>query len=163
MSLPGSVRIAAGLLGAIGAFGCKTVDASFKTVTFEGASRDRVFESCREVVTSRFYGTRIRIDAAAGRIETDPIEATIGGRALREQCYVHVSQPDGALVEVALMALMHEMKVDLGGGDPVQWELVGSDVTVEGLLLDEISGRVLAQEPEASVIATTVPRLDRAP
>jgi hypothetical protein len=138
---------------------CATVDVSFKTVTFEDASRERAFDVCRQVVTSYYSGTRIRIDEPGGRIETDPIESTIGGKAMRQQCYVQVAPlPDGKL-EIALLARLQELEIESGAENPVRWVDAGSDVQVEALLLDEIAGRILALEIDAKVVSDTIPRV----
>jgi len=147
------------LLAAPGA--CTSVDVSFKSVTFEGAPGDRAFEVCRDVVASHYFGTTIRVDPAGGRIETDPIEETIGRKALRQQCYVQVRPVGEGRVEIAVLARMQRLLVEPDEEPPVRWVDVGSDVQVEGLLLDEISGRILALEIDARVVSTTLPRVAR--
>jgi hypothetical protein len=154
-------RAAAALLASVlgGALlpACATVDVSFKTVTFEGADRDRAFEVCRQVISNYYAGTEIRVDPAGGRIETDPIEETIGGRAMRQQCYVQVETRDDGTLEIALLARLLELHIEHGDENPVRWLDAGSDVEVEAQLLDEISGRILALEIDAKVVATTIP------
>jgi hypothetical protein len=156
------LRAAAGALALLAALpACRALDLSFKTVVFEGVERERAFDVCREVIASHYWGTNIRADRASGRIETDPIEESIGGRTLREQCYVHVSALHGGQLEIALFARMQRLEVDAGAQNPVLWVDAGSDVQVEGLLLDEIAGRLLALDTDAKVVASTLPRAAR--
>ena len=145
------------------AAGCTSnaVEVSFKTVTFEHADRDRAFDVCEQVVANYYSGTKIRIDKAGGRIETDPIEETIRGKAMRQQCYVQVKPLANDQVEIALLARLQRLEIERGDDNPVRWIDAGSDVQVEGLLLDEISGRILALEIDAKVVGDTVPRASR--
>jgi|SoiMethySBSTD1v2_1073268.scaffolds.fasta_scaffold1910407_1 hypothetical protein len=137
---------------------CVSYDTSFKTVIFEGVDREKALDVCQRVIATHFYGTQIRIDRAAGHIETDPVEEPIAGKTMREQCYVDVKEHAGGRLEIALLARMQQMKIDPSAQNPVEWMEMGSDVQVEGMLLDEISGRLLALETDAKVIETTVPR-----
>ncbi len=141
--------------------GCpQPVELSWKSATFSGANRGRALEVSRDVVVRHSLGTTIRADAATGRIETDPIEEAIGGKTLRQQRYVDVREKGGA-VEVAVFAPMFQLELDPGASPAVRWLPIGSDVQVEAALLDEIIGRVLALEPDARVLGTTLPRAAR--
>ncbi len=143
--------------------GCRCApELSWKRVTFSDVDRDLVFGSCREVVVSHYGGTRIHIDAKAGKIETGLIEETIRGKVLRQQCYVDVTEHDG-LLELALIAPMSRREFDASEDPPVCWVDLGSDVVVEGILLDEICGRVLTYDLDARVVSTTLPRVERSP
>lgn len=130
---------------------------AWKSVTFADAARADLFAACREVVLSHYGGVAIRVDEAAGQIATDPIEETIGGKVLRQQCYVAIAERDGTL-EVALLAPISRREFDPAGDPPVRWIELGSDEVVEGQLLDEICGRVLARDVDARVVAADLPR-----
>ncbi len=134
-------------------------DLSWKNVTIAGADRDAIVAVCREIVTLHFTGTKIAIDAAAGKIQTDPIEEVIGGKVMREQCYVDVIAKEDGEIEIALFAPMTRKEVDLAADLPVRWITVGSDVRVEGQLLDEICGRILATDIDARIVGSNLPRL----
>ncbi|MBL8840368.1 MAG: hypothetical protein JNL90_02440 [Planctomycetes bacterium] len=138
--------------------GCRSPpEASWKSVVLADVDRAQLFEICRGVVVAHYGGTVIHVDAAAGKIETGPIEETIGGKVLRQQCYVDVQERDGQL-EVALFAPMTRREFDPSGNPPVTWLPLGSDVVVEGLLLDEIVGKALAYDLDARVVSSTLPR-----
>jgi len=138
--------------------GCSTTrDLSFKTITFEKAPRDVVFKACKEVVVSHYYSTRIGIDEAAGRIETDPIEEAIGQEARRQQCYVTVAEEKDGRVHVELMATLAKLDVDPDRTPALAWRVYASDRTVEGRLGEEIIGRVLSVLNDARVVEHTLP------
>jgi hypothetical protein len=160
MRLRSTPRRAATLLGVTALAllcGCVTVDATFKSITLEGSDRGRAFDVCADVVGRHWSGTKVRLDKEKGKIETDPIEDSVGGKAMREQCYVDVQDDQGRVV-VSLLALMSQLSIDPTSARQTAWKVVGSDVKVEGLLLDEIAGAVLALEPDAKVVATTLPK-----
>jgi len=150
------VLVAIACLAALGA--CRTNEPSFQTVTFENADRDRVFDVCQQVVATHFFGTTIRADKVAGRIDTDPIEEVIGGKTMREQCYVQVSALADGTIEVAVFARLLRLEIAHGTETPVRWVDAGEDLQVEAILIDEISGRVLALEIDARVLSTSLPR-----
>jgi hypothetical protein len=147
------------LAGAALAFaGCATSpELSFKTITFEKAPRDVVFKACKDVVTSHYYSTRIGVDEAAGRIQTDPVEETLGQEALRQQCFVTVAEEADGHVHVELMATLARLDVDPARTPPLEWRVYASDRKVEGRLGEEIIGRVLSVLNDAKVVAHTLP------
>ena len=138
--------------------GCATTrDLSFKTITFEKAPRKVVFDACKDVVASHYYSTKIGVDEANGRIQTDPIEETVGDQALRQQCYVTVAEEADGRVQVELMATLAKVEVDPSRTPAVEWRVYASDRTVEGRLGEEIIGRVLSVLNDARVVAHTLP------
>jgi hypothetical protein len=138
--------------------GCaSTRELSFKTITFEKAPRDVVFKACKEVVAAHYYSTKIAVDDTAGRIETDPIEETLGQESRRQQCYVRVAEEEGGLVHVELMATIARLDVDPSRNPPFEWRVWSSDRTVEGRLGEEIIGRVLSILNDARVVSHTLP------
>ena len=154
----GAARIGAALLLATLAACGSARTVSFKSITFEKAPRDVVFKACKDVVTSHYYSTRIGVDEAGGRIETDPVEESVGREALQQQVYVRVDTLAGGDVVVELMATLARLKVDPSRTPAAEWRVYASDVVVEGRLLDEISGRVLSLASDARVVASTVPK-----
>ncbi len=139
--------------------GCRSPpEASWKSVVLADVDRAQLFEICRGVVVAHYGGTVIHVDAVAGKIETGPIEETIRGNVLRQQCFVDVQERDGQ-VEVALFAPMTRREFDASDDPPVRWIPLGSDVVVEGLLLDEIVGKVLAYDLDARVVSSALPRV----
>jgi hypothetical protein len=143
---------------ALASAGCATTkELSFKTITFEKAPRDVVFKACKEVVTSHYYSTRIGVDEPAGRIQTDPVEETLGQEALRQQCFVTVAEEADGRVHVELMATLARLDVDPGRTPPLEWRVYASDRKVEGRLGEEIIGRVLSVLNDAKVVAHTLP------
>jgi hypothetical protein len=150
--LPGLALVGAGALG-----GCSvTPDISWKSVTFTGVDRDVAFDEAQKILASHSLGTLIRADKANGKLETDPVEESFGTRTLRQQRYLHVVEHDG-VIEIAAFAPMFQREIDPIADPPVRWVPIGSDVQVEGILLDEISGRLLALLPDAQVTGTTIP------
>ena len=138
--------------------GCATTnDLSFKTITFEKAPRAVVFKACKEVVTSHYYSTRIGVDEPGGRIQTDPVEETLGQEALRQQCFVTVAEEADGRVHVELMATLARLEVDPARSPPLEWRVFASDRKVEGRLGEEIIGRVLSVLNDAKVVAHTLP------
>lgn len=147
------------LMTAVATTACSSVrQVSFKSITFEKAPRDVVFNACREVVTTHYFSTRIRVDATAGLIETDPVEEAVGRDALHQQVYVKVEAAPNGEVMVELLATLAKLEVDPARSPPAEWRVYASDVVVEGRLLDEISGRVLSLAADARVIASTIPK-----
>ncbi len=140
--------------------GCRgEPDLSWKRVVLAGVDRGELFEWCRQVVVRRYAGTQIRIDAAAGKIETGEIEEVVRGKVLRERCAVDVQAVAGGL-EVAVFVPLSRREFDPAATTPVTWVALGSDVVVEGLLLEEICGLALARDPDASIVSTDLPQLD---
>jgi hypothetical protein len=156
-TIPCAARVLATLLCAAFA-SCRARDISFKSITFENAPRDVVFNACRDVVAAHYYSTNIRTDAATGHIETDPVEEAVGRDALHQQVYVKVDAAPNGEVVVELMATLAKLVVDPSQTPPASWQVYSSDVIVEGRLLDEISGRVLSLAADAKVIANTLPK-----
>jgi hypothetical protein len=152
-----AVRGAAALL-LVALAGCTSRDISFKSITFENAPRDVVFDACREVVAAHYFSTYIHQDAATGHIETDPVEEAVGREARHQQVYVHVDTTPKGEVVVELMATLAKLEVDPSRTPPAEWRVYSSDWIVEGRLLDEISGRVLSLAADARVTASTIPK-----
>ncbi|MBM4015099.1 MAG: hypothetical protein FJ293_09080 [Planctomycetes bacterium] len=140
--------------------GCRSApDLAWKRVVIAGVDRAALFEWCRQVVVRRYAGTQIRIDAAAGKIETGEVEAVIRGKVLRQRCAVDVQAvADGH--EIALLVPLTRREFDPAAATPVTWVELGSDVVVEGLLLEEICGLALARDPDAAIVSTDLPQLD---
>jgi hypothetical protein len=156
-TIPCAARLLATLL--LAAFAsCRARDISFKSITFENAPRDVVFDECRKVVAAHYYSTKVYVDFATGHIETDPVEESVGRDALRQQVYVRVETTPKGEVVVELMATLAKLEVDPSRTPAAEWKVYSSDVIVEGRLLDEISGRVLSLAQDAKVIANTLPK-----
>lgn len=132
-------------------------DLSWKRVVIAGVDRAELFGWCRDAVVRHYGGTEIRIDAAAGKIETQEIEDTIGGKVLRERCAIDLAVVAEG-IEVAVFVPMTRREFDPSAATPVRWVTHGSDVVVEGMLLDEICGKALASDPDAAIVSSDLPR-----
>ena len=131
--------------------GCQ-YEASFKRVEFDGVEYDPVFDSSLGIVRRYFNGVMIRSDRDTGQIETDPVEFSTAKGTRREDVFVRLERLSGTRVAVELFARMSELILDPGSDDnPMQWRTLGSDVTQERLMLDDIVGEVLRRYPDAEV------------
>ena len=153
-----AARLATALLFASLSACTSAREASFKSITFESAPRDLVFDASRFVVAAHYFSTHVHEDKATGLIETDPVEEPIGKETLQQQVYVHVAEAKEGQVMVELMATLAKLIVDPSRTPAAEWRVYASDLVVEGKLLDEISGRVMSLAADARVVASTIPK-----
>ncbi|MSR46697.1 MAG: hypothetical protein EXS13_06490 [Planctomycetes bacterium] len=154
-----ALRLAIAVLATTFCAGCRSEpELSWKKVVLAGVDRAELFEWARETVLAHYGGTTIKIDAAAGKIETGELEEVIGGKVLRERCCIDLRSSESGL-ELAVFVPMTRREFDPSSDTPVRWVTHGSDLVVEGILLDEICGKALVRDPDARIVSTDLPRL----
>jgi hypothetical protein len=85
----------------------------------------------------------------------------VGARTLRQQCYVKVDEAAAGEIQVELMATLARLEIDPTRAPATRWITYASDARVEAQLLEEIAGRVLSLDADATVVRSNVPPLGR--
>ena len=138
---------------ALALIGCRH-DLSWKQVEFANVEYERVFAACHDELRRQFMGMIIRVDPEAGHLETDPVEFNYGNETHREQAYIAVRKSGENSVRVEVFAPISRMRIDPRSDNPVTWEVLGSDIPQERLLLDRIIGEVMRNDPDVLVTET---------